>query len=233
MKKDLYLGLDCSSIGYFVITDKNNCIVDVIQLPQSLNKFKDEIKEIEKEIKLLKPNLKEKGQVTKTKDKIAVLNRKRNEYLESEDKNVIEVLSWLKKYAERINICHIEKKLMQTANASTIQTFMKLSEYLGIAKILLDLSSIEYKVVSITDWRKNYNYRKLSKEDIAKIILNSKRKLKESEVKREFVKQESIRISEELIPNIREFYKPNNCKNINDDICESVLLSILGNKING
>jgi len=209
----MQLGLDNSSIGYFVLSD-NDKVIDLCKVPQPLNMYKEEIKIINKEIKELEPFLCIKGQKGKTEEKIKILKRRIISLNDSDPKDISRVLEWLTKYKESITICYIEGLIYQTNDASSVKSFMKLAEYFGICQTCLDIVGIKYKVIPIQEWRKHYDYKETPK------------KLSSSDRKK-FVKSESIRISGELIKDIDKFWIPKGCRVINDNICESSLLANL------
>jgi hypothetical protein len=119
---------------------------------------------------------------------------------------------------------------MQTVNPTTIQSLSKMSEYIGICRTLLELNNIPLNFISILDWRKNYDYRKLPESFIQEyrdINKHKKNVPTKGEISREWTKQESIRLAKEHVVNIEEFWIPKGSKNISDDICESALLGLL------
>jgi len=205
------MGLDISSIAYFVILERNK-IIDMCQVPIKTNIYKDEIKQLKQQIEDLKPCLKIKGQKGKTQDKINILKRQITKYEDNDTRNVVEVLEWLKKYSKDVEICNVEKPILQSATPTSIISLTKMSEYLGIAITLLTLAGIKHNILSIQEWRANFDYVKPSKT---------------CEDKRLWTKNESIRIAEELIVNIKDHYILPRCKTINTDICESALLALL------
>ena len=84
-KKKCKVGLDISSIGYFVAMDKNH-IISVCQVPQKVN-----VLGFEKQIANLKPLLKEKGMKTKVQKQIVELS---NQILNS-SRGIKRVVEWL------------------------------------------------------------------------------------------------------------------------------------------
>lgn len=205
------VGLDISSIGYFVLMD-NNKIIDICQVPQKMPINKIKLLSIQHKIKELEPNLKVKGLVTKTKNEIAVLERQIKTLEDNSPRDVARVVNWLNKYIDKIEVVNIEKPLLQSYNPTSIQSLTKMSEYFGICTCILDSLGIQYNVVSIQDWRSNFDYTKPPKD---------------CKNKRDFTKCESIRIAEERVINIKDWYIPNGCRKISNDICESALISMI------
>lgn len=142
--------------------------------------------------------------------------------------DAMRVYGWLSCHKKNIEKVIIEQPLMQTANPTTIMAISSMFKMLGIIICLLDLLCIDYELVSVGTWRKKYNYKKLSKDDTAFILKNKQKGTKKTagQVKREFAKLESIRIAEELVPNIKDWYIPPRCRVINDDIVESALIGM-------
>jgi hypothetical protein len=122
-----------------------------------------------------------------------------------------------------VELCNIEKPLVQTYGNSQISSFLKMAEYVGIVTTMLDYIGIKYNIVAVETWRNYFNYNKMDKSEVLKLVTKSKSK---TTITREFAKKESVRIAEELIPNIKYFWIPQGCRNINDDICESCLLGL-------
>ena len=120
------IGLDISSIGYFVLM---NCdtkeIVDICKVPQKIG-----VAEYEKQITKLKPLLKEKGMKTKTQKQIVGLNNK----ILNSPRDIYRVMEWLSDCKTKYNpvIVNIEKPLVQTFGSSTINSFLKMAEYMGL-----------------------------------------------------------------------------------------------------
>jgi len=210
------LGLDVSSCGYFVLMQGNK-IIDLHQVPQK------DTRELDKQIKKLKPELKTRGMKAKTEKEIHKLQ---NDILNT-PRDCSDVLEWLLKYADDISICNIEKPLMQTFGSSSIMAITKMFEYLGIMTALLDVAHIPYNIISISEWRANFKYNRLTKEEVCAKIIESNNKKTKTQITREFAKQESIRICEEMVENIKDFYIPKGCRSISNDICESCLLGMV------
>lgn len=205
------IGLDVSSIGFFVLVNNNN-IVSICQVPQKINNNKIKIMDLEHEIKLLEPELKVKGMKGKTEDKIKILKRKIVTLKDNSPLDVIRVIDWLEKWKDDIEIVNIEKPLLQAGLSTQVATISKCWEYLGICTAILDSLNIPYNVVSIDEWRSKFDYVKPPKD---------------CKNKRQFTKSESIRISEEKIENIKDWYILSGKRKINDDICESGLLALI------
>jgi hypothetical protein len=215
--KKYKIGLDISSIGYFSLMNiETKEIVSICKVPQKLK-----ISEYEKEITGLKPLLKVKGMKTKTQSKIVEL---KNKVLNS-PRDIGRVMTWLMscKNTYGVELANIEKPLIQTFGNSQISSFLKMAEYIGIVTTMLDYVGIKYNIVAIETWRNYYNYNKMDKAEVLKLVTKSKSK---TTITREFAKKESVRIAEELIPNIKDFWIPKGCKKVNDDICESCLLGL-------
>jgi len=213
------IGLDISSIGFLVLI---NCdtkeIVDICKVPQKIG-----ASEYEKQITKLKPLLKEKGMKTKTQKQIVELNNK----ILNCPRDVDRVINWLFECKAKYGnlIVNIEKPLVQTFGGSQISSFLKMAEYMGIMTTILDYVGFEYNIIPIETWRNNYNYNKMDKDKVSELIKSTKKT--KTAITREFAKQESIRIAEELIPNIKEWYILKGCRTINVDIVESALLSMV------
>ena len=99
-------------------------------------------------------------------------------------------------------------------SATSIISLTSCAESYAINRTLLEMLEIYCYPVSVATWRKCYNFGKLDKGVPYKD-------------KREFAKQESIRIAQEKIKNIEDFWIPKGCRKINDNIVEASLLSIL------
>ena len=216
MTKKYKIGLDISSIGYFVILEGNK-IIDLHQVPQK----KSDTKDIMNQITQLKKDAKIRGNKTKCEKEIKALQ---NQIL-SQPRNTKEVFEWLSKYKDDIEIVNIEKPLLQTMNASSINAIAKMFEYLGIVTAMLDILEIPYNIISISEWRSKFDYNKMDKADI-ETRMKETRKTK-TEITREFAKLESIRIAEERVSNIKDYYIPKGCKNISSDIVESAILGLV------
>lgn len=213
--KKYKVGLDISSISYFVLLEQNK-IVDICQVPQ---KTKD--KNLNKILTQLKKDSKIKGNKTKCEKEIKKINDKILNLPYDCDR----VFEWLSKYRDNIEIVNIEKPLLQSFNPTSIQSLVKMGEIMGIVRTMLDLLNIPYNIISISEWRSNFNYKKLSKEEIQELIKKTGKS--KGEITREFAKNESIRISEEKIDNIKDWYILPRCSKINNDIVESALLSLI------
>lgn len=205
------IGLDLSSIGYFVLMD-NNRIIDICQVPQKMPVNKIKLLPIQHKIKELEPNLKVKGLVTKTKNEIAILERQIKTLEDNAPRDVARVVDWLNTYIDKIEVVNIEKPLLQAGPFTDVRALAKMAEYFGICTCILDSLGIQYNVVSIQDWRSNFDYAKPPKD---------------CKNKRQFTKSESIRIAEERVVNIKDWYVPKGCRKINDDIVESALLTLI------
>lgn len=209
------VGLDISSISYFVLLE-NNKIVDICQVPQ---KTKD--KNLNKLLTQLKKDSKIKGNKTKCEKEIKKINDK----ILNLPYDCNRVFEWLSKYKDNIEIVNIEKPLLQSFNPTSIQSLVKMGEIMGIVRTMLDLLNIPYNIISISEWRSNYDYKKMDKEDVQRLMLETKKS--KTEITREFAKSESIRISEEKIDNIKDWYILPRCSKINNDIVESCLLALV------
>lgn len=205
------VGLDISSIGYFVLMNGSR-IVDICKVPQKQDIYKLKIISLEHEIKQLEPQLKIKGMKGKTQDKINVLKRQILTLQDNSPRDISRVKDWLLKYKDNIEIVNIEKPLLQAGMFTQINSIVKAWEYLGICTCILDSVGIKYNIVSIDEWRSNFDYTKPPKD---------------CKNKRQFTKSESIRIAEEVVENIKDWYVLKGCRKINDDICESCLLSMI------
>lgn len=210
-------GLDISSIAYFTLLEGNK-IIDICQVPQKI-----ENKELSKGLTNLKKDAKIKGNKTKCEKEIKLIN---NQILNL-PRDCKRVFEWLSKYKDEIEIVNIEKPLMQSMSSSSIISLTRMSEYMGIVTCMLDILEIKYNIISISEWRSKFNFNKLSKEEVENKVIESGYKKKKTDITREFVKSESIRISEEKIDNIKDWYILDGCKKINSDICESALLGII------
>lgn len=205
------VGLDLSSVGYFVLMDGNK-IIDICKVPQKQDVYKLDIKALEHEIKKLEPQLKVKGMKGKTEDKIKILKRQILTLEDNSSRDISRVMDWLLKYKDDIEVVNIEKPLLQAGMFTQINSIVKAWEYLGICTCILDSIGIKYNIVSIDEWRNNFDYTKPPKD---------------CKNKRQFTKSESIRIAEEKVENIKDWWIPTGCKKINDDICESCLLALI------
>ena len=213
------IGLDISSIAYFVLM---NCdtkeIVDICKVPQKIG-----ISEYEKQITKLKPLLKEKGMKTKIQKQIVELNNK----ILNCPRDVDRVIWWLLECKAKYGCLtvNIEKPLVQTFGGSQISSFLKMAEYMGIVTTMLDYVGFKYNIIPIETWRNNYKYNKMDKELVAELVKSTKKT--KTAITREFAKQESVRIAEELIPNIKEWWVLKGCRVINVDIVESALIGLV------
>ena len=213
--KKYKVGLNISSIGYFVLLEQNK-IIDICQVPQKI-----ENKELNKQLAQLKKDSKIKGNKTRCEKEIKIINDKILN-LPHDCKRVFE---WLSKYKNDIQVVNIEKPLLQSFNPTSIQSLVKMGETMGVIRTMLDLLDIPYNIISISEWRSNFDYKKLSKEEIQELIKTTGKN--KGEITREFAKNESIRISEERIENIKDWYILPRCSKINNDIVESALLSLV------
>lgn len=214
------IGLDVSSIGYFVLMNCNTKeIVSICKVPQKIG-----ITEYEKQIAKLKPLLKEKGMKTKTQKQIVDLNNK----ILNSPRDIDRVMDWLSDCKARYNpvIVNIEKPICQTfGGQSSIQSFLRMAEYMGIVTTMLDYIGLEYNIIPIETWRNNYNYSKMDKDKVTELVKSTKKT--KTAITREFAKQESIRIAEETVPNIKDWWVLKGCRVINTDIVESTLLGLI------
>ena len=207
-------GLDISSIGFFTLLEGNK-IVDICQVPQ-----KTEDKELSKGLTKLKKDAKIKGNKTKCEKEIKLINNK----ILNLPRDCKRVFEWLSKYKDEIEVVNIEKPLLQTFGSSSIISLTRMSEYMGIVTTMLDILDIPYNIISISEWRSNYDYKKMDKEEVQRLILETKKT--KTEITREFAKQESLRIALEKIENIKEFYITKG-KKINSDVVESAILALV------
>ena len=214
INKKYRCGLDISSIGFFVLLEGNK-IVDICQVPQ-----KTEDKELSKGLTKLKKDAKIKGNKTKCEKEIKLINNK----ILNLPRDCKRVFEWLSKYKDEIEIVNIEKPLMQSFGPTSIVSLTKMAEYMGIVTTMLDILDIPYNIISISEWRSNYDYKKMDKDEVQRLILETKKS--KTEITREFAKSESLRIALELVDNLEDFYITKG-KKINSDVVESVLLGLI------
>ena len=69
-----------------------------------------------------------------------------------------------------------------------------MSEYMGIITCMLDILDIPYNIISISEWRSHYDYKKMDKDEVQKRLVLETKKSK-TEITHEFAKQESLRIA--------------------------------------
>ena len=207
-------GLDISSIGWFTLLEGNK-IISICQVPQKI-----ENKELSKGLTNLKKDAKIKGNKTKCEKEIKLINNK----ILNLPRDCKRVFEWLSKYKDEIEIVNIEKPLMQSFGPTSIVSLTKMAEYMGIVTTMLDILNIPYNIISISEWRSHYDYKKMDKDEVQKLVLETKKT--KTEITREFAKQESLRIALEKIENIEEFYITKG-KKINSDILESALIGLV------
>ncbi len=208
-------GLDISSCGYFCLLEENK-IIDICQVPQ-----KTENKELSKGLTSLKKDAKIKGNKTKCEKEIKLINNK----ILNLPRDCKRVFEWLSKYKDEIEIVNIEKPLLQTFGSSSIISLTRMSEYMGIVTCMLDILNIPYNIISISEWRSHYDYKKMDKDEVQRLVLETKKT--KTEITREFAKQESLRIALEKIENIEDWYITKGCKKINMDIVESAIIGLV------
>lgn len=208
-------GLDISSIGWFTLLEGNK-IVSICQVPQKI-----EDKELSKHLTNLKKDAKIKGNKTKCEKEIKLINNK----ILNLPRDCKRVFEWLSKYKDEIEVVNIEKPLLQTFSASSIVSITRMFEYLGIITCMLGILDIPYNIISISEWRSHFDYKKMDKDEVQRLVLETKKT--KTEITRDFAKQESLRIALEKIENIKEFYITKGCKKINMDIVESAILSLV------
>lgn len=214
MTKKYRVGLDISSIAWFVLLEQNK-IIDICQVPQKI-----EDKELSKSLTKLKKDAKIKGNKTKCEKEIKLINNK----ILNLPRDCKRVFEWLSKYKDEIEIVNIEKPLLQTFGPTSVQSLAKMAEYMGIVTTMLDILDIPYNIISISEWRSNYDYKKMDKDEVQRLILETKKS--KTEITREFAKQESLRIALEKIENIKYFYITKG-KKINSDVVESSILALV------
>lgn len=214
ISKKYRCGLDISSIGWFTLLEGNK-IISICQVPQ-----KTENKELSKGLTNLKKDAKIKGNKTKCEKEIKLINNK----ILNLPRDCKRVFEWLSKYKDEIEIVNIEKPLLQTFGSSSIISLTRMSEYMGVVTTMLDILDIPYNIISISEWRSNYDYAKMDKDEVQRLVLETKKS--KTEITREFAKQESLRIALEKIENIEEFYITK-VKKINSDVIESALLALV------
>ena len=98
----------------------------------------------------------------------------------------------------RIDVCNIEKKIMQTVNPTTIQSLSKMSEYIGICRTLLELNNIPLNFISILTGERIMiieNFQNLFIQEYRDINKHKKNVPTKGEISREWTKQESIRLA--------------------------------------
>lgn len=212
--KKYRVGLDISSIAWFTLLEGNK-IIDVCQVPKKI-----ENKELSKHLTNLKKDAKIKGNKTKCEKEIKLINNK----ILNLPRDCKRVFEWLSKYKDEIEIVNIEKPLLQTFGSSSIISLTRMSEYMGIITCMLDILDIPYNIISISEWRSNYDYKKMDKDEVQRLVYETKKS--KTEITREFAKQESLRIALEKIENIEEFYITKG-KKINSDVVESALLALV------
>ena len=215
MSKRYRVGCDISSIGYLVCLEGNK-IISICQVPQKI-----EDKELNKTLTLLKKDAKIKGNKTKCEKEVKLINNK----ILNQPRDCRRVFEWLYQYKDDIEIVNIEKPIMQSFGPTSIQSLAKMAEYMGIVTTMLDILGIPYNIISISEWRSNYDYAKMSKEEVEQKIKETGKT--KTEITREFAKQESLRISLEKIENIEDWYIPEGNKKISSDITESALLALI------
>lgn len=207
-------GLDVSSIGYFCLLEGNK-IISICQVPQKI-----ENKELSKLLTTLKKDAKIKGNKTKCEREIKLVNDK----ILNLPRDCSRVFEWLSKYKDDIEIVNIEKPLLQTFGSSSIISLTRMAEYMGVVTTMLDILNIPYNIISISEWRSKFDFKKMDKEEVQRLVLETKKT--KTEITREFAKSESLRIALELVDNLEDFYITKG-KKINSDVVESVLLGLI------
>jgi hypothetical protein len=201
------LGIDNGYHGYWVFLHKDtNNIIFAIEFPQKSKKNNKRILELRKQL----PLCKYKYEIANIKKKIYHLKmitpRLVNEFIEK-----------IKPYMNDIVSCNIEKPLEQSINASSMKSFIAGGQALGYNRSILDILEIDYELVSVKSWQAFHKFTPAPKHFTG-------------DKKREFSKQESIRICQEKIPNIKDFWIPKGCLKINDNICDACLIGLYENK---
>lgn len=204
--KQYILGVDNGISGYYVISNGYNKIIDIIKYPDEIQKNDIRIKEIIKEIKDLKNK-------DRTKTKIINLKAEKKRLLKRTYRDYVVLYNFISKYSDNIAYANIEEPIEQTINPTTSRTILICGETHGVAKAILNICGIKYYYVSVTDWHKQFLFKK--------------QKGLTTKEKRSIIKEQSIKFAEERFINIKDFYfTGKKIKKINDNICEAALLSL-------
>ena len=199
------LGIDGATTGYYVVSNGKDKIIEAFEFPQKLNLYKKETNELKK--KITNSDYKTKKELKEIEDKIKF-------YKEVDIRDSKSFIKNFDKFKDKISLAVLEKPLMQTASATSIISLMSGSEIYGINRTILEQLEIYCYPISPMSWKEQFNFGELDKGASYK-------------EKRDFSKQESIRIAKERIKNIEDFWIPKECRKINDNIVEASLLSIL------
>lgn len=127
-------------------------------------------------------------------------------------RSYVDIYNFLKPYRYMIESCVIEEPI-RNAISTNIDSIFANAVSLGVYTSILNCLGIEYKLLSPSEW-----HEKLGFYDIPKGL--------DTKQRREMIKQISIEKCQELFPNSIDFILPKGHRKIDDNICESILLSM-------
>jgi len=117
------LGIDNGELGYWAIVDENNKVIDSCQFPESTNKYIDEIKELESEIRKVNKNKdipSSKIKYDELSKQITVYRKKRDNF-NKKDSEYNKYNDFIKELSELRRLFNIRKGLRSKRRALSIK----------------------------------------------------------------------------------------------------------------
>lgn len=206
MTKDLLVGIDTASSGCVAVVNETK-IIDICKYP-ALEYNKGEEKLIDAKIKLLENQ-------PRSATKIKALKAEKKALKRRGYRNFKILYDFLYKYKDDIKVVSIEEPLMQTVNATSIQAIFANALSLGVYQTICSILNIPYKLYRPQEW-----HDKLGFYNMEKGLTTLER--------RERIKQISIEKCQEIFSNADDFIIEKGHKKPNDNIAESILISLMG-----
>lgn len=205
--KNFYIGVDLSTSGAVAITQGNK-IIDVLKYPKSeYNKKEENL--INTKIKLLE-------QQEKSKTKIKALKAEKKLLKRRAIRNYKAIYDFIDKYKDKVEIAILEEPLKQMGGfATSADSIASNFTTLGVYTTILSILEIPYKLYSPLEWHKILGFY----EEIPKGLTAKERRI--------IIKEISIKKCQELFINTNDFILPKGHKNIDDNICEAAILSLV------
>ena len=201
------VGIDTATTGCVAITHGGS-IIDVFKYPE---REYDKIAEkyIDTKIKLLE------GQ-PKTKTKIKALKAEKKALKRRAVRNFKAIYDFLYQYKNEIDEVIIEEPIRQVSGmATSVDAIFANAMTLGVYTTICSILELPYRLYTPTEWHKVYDYKLTTKTQ---------------KEKREEIKIQSIQFCKDLFYNADEFLIRKGCRKEDDNIAESIILSLVGER---
>ena len=206
-KKDFRIGIDLSTSGAVAITQSDK-IIDVFKYPKPEYDKKAE-NFIDAKIKLLE-------QQEKSKTKIKALKAEKKLLKRRAIRDYKAIYDFVYKYKDKIEVAILEEPLKQMGGfATSVDSIASNFTTLGVYTTILSILEIPYKLYSPLEWHKILGFY----DEIPKGLTAKERRV--------IIKEISIKKCQEIFANADKFILPKSHKNIDDNICEAAILSLI------